>query len=342
MKVVKTEHDPKCRILIVFVSLCIVLVYSMVRERRLGDLERTFAGNISTIAGVCLVGCGHSGTTFLARTVAHFPGVHCAEDYETGFLRFWPFVRWRRRMKAWDEKAKELGFALWMEKTPKHVHHVRKILQVPGMKIIFIYRDGRAVSKSIEARKGSFAVGVRRWVADNLAMQPFLDHEDVLSIKYEDLTNGDTVLDVLRKMYSFLGNPGGRASDTRLLLSLSPLETTRAHPVKICEKFQSEKEKEDSLSRIAGNYMQEIQLLLGNENRSTLQSQPLMELERATKDWGDSSRQQHNVYRSSQMKRFWFPNEHSTIVLSEKEDEIFEANSKAVELMKYFKYNYTV
>eukprot|EP00890_Picochlorum_soloecismus_P005320 jgi/Picsp_1/578/NSC_00575-R1_sulfotransferase len=320
MKVLKTGHDPGCRI-----------------ERRLGDLQRTWTGNISKVAGVCLVGCGHSGTTFLARTVAQFPGVHCAEDYETGFLRFWPFVPWRR-MKRWEEQAKELGFAVWIEKTPKHVHHVKKILQVRGMKIIFISRDGRAVSKSIKRRKGSFAVGVKRWVADNLAMQPFLDHEDVLSIKYEDLTNENTVLDVLRKMYAFLGDPGGSATDERLLLSLSPLEKTRAHPVKICEKFQSEEDKQDSLRRIAGNYMQELQFLLENKNRNTMESHQLMELERATNDWGESSRQQHNVYRSSQMKRFWFPNNDSAVFLSEEENKIFESNSKAVELMKYFKY----
>lgn len=336
MKVLKTGRDPIFRIAIVFISIFVVIVYSIVQERRAADLESF--GNATKIAGVCLVGCGHSGTTVLARTVSQFPGVYCAEDYETGFLRFWPFVPWRR-MRRWDKEAKELGFAVWLEKTPKHVHHVKKILQVPGMKIIFIYRDGRAVSKSIKGRKGSFAVGVKRWVADNLAIQPFLDHRNVLSIKYEDLTNEGTVLDVLRSMYSFLGDPGGSASDERLLLSLSPLEKTRANPVKICEKFQSEGEKEDSLKRIAGDYMQELLFLSGNMSRNkTLQSHHLMELEVSADDWEDRRRRQHNVYRSSQMKRFWFPNNQSAVLLSEEENEIFQSNAEAVELMKYFKY----
>lgn len=90
MKVLKTGRDPKFRIAIVFTSIFVVLVYSIVQDRRAGDLESF--GSATKIAGVCLVGCGHSGTTFLARTVSQFPGVHCAEDYETGFLRFWPFV----------------------------------------------------------------------------------------------------------------------------------------------------------------------------------------------------------------------------------------------------------
>jgi hypothetical protein len=76
----------------------------------------------------------------------------------------------------------------WVEKTPKHIYYIGRILKwCPGARVLLVIRDGRDVALSIQARTGSLDVGIKRWIEDNLAGKEFWRHPNVYIVKYEDL-----------------------------------------------------------------------------------------------------------------------------------------------------------
>jgi hypothetical protein len=76
----------------------------------------------------------------------------------------------------------------WVEKTPKHIFSIPLLRELfPGCKFIILLRDGRDVACSIEARYGSLEEGIKRWIVDNRAGEPFWKDGDVHVLKYEDI-----------------------------------------------------------------------------------------------------------------------------------------------------------
>jgi len=133
-----------------------------------------------------IVGCGHSGTSLLLAILGSHSRIF-AVPYESGL-----FKKSVRRiifiLKKLDNKVISLGKRHWVEKTPKHIYYIEKILKlVPNARIVLIIRDGRDVALSIKARTKKFEEGIRRWIKDNKAGQQFWDHPRLLKIKYEDI-----------------------------------------------------------------------------------------------------------------------------------------------------------
>ncbi len=145
---------------------------------------------------VFIVGCGHSGTTLLLAILSRHPDLYSV-PYESSMMRRRPSdVDWF--VHQFNRATRDAGKSRWVEKTPLHVHHIESLLErFPTGQVVVLLRDGRDVAASLERRFGDLDRAVARWLSDTAAADPWLDHERVILVRYEDL-----VADSLRALES--------------------------------------------------------------------------------------------------------------------------------------------
>jgi hypothetical protein len=136
---------------------------------------------------VFIVGCGHSGTTLLLAIIGTHSRIY-GVPYESSIAvnhRPEPFLKAFGTFDRWTIAA---GMHRWVEKTPRHINQLEKILKwSPDAKVLLIIRDGRDVACSLPKQKGSLEDGIRRWVDENRGSQVYWDHPNVHICRYEDL-----------------------------------------------------------------------------------------------------------------------------------------------------------
>eukprot|EP00035_Acanthoeca_spectabilis_P038758 m.55957 g.55957 ORF g.55957 m.55957 type:complete len:393 (-) comp9282_c0_seq1:97-1275(-) len=144
---------------------------------------------------VFVLGCGHSGTTYLTRLIGAHPA-YSAIMAETGWFSTYGGTR-----VAFESFRKEsvgcgrAGKRVLVEKTPKHVLSINSILKhFPSARVLFMYRDGRDVALSLAKRfqyplenRFAMCMAAGRWVTDNRAASAFSADARVLSVQYEEL-----------------------------------------------------------------------------------------------------------------------------------------------------------
>jgi hypothetical protein len=152
---------------------------------------------------IFIAGCGHSGTSLILAILGCHSRIY-AVPYESGIA-----LRSGNRLSRWTlRKFDALTIAAekqrWVEKTPRHIKHIGKILRsCPSAKVLVIVRDGRDVACSIQERTGSLDEGILRWREDNLFGKEFWDHPSMHVFKYEDLI--EDFDSTLRGILAFLG-----------------------------------------------------------------------------------------------------------------------------------------
>ena len=149
---------------------------------------------------IFIVGAEHSGTSLLLAILGAHSRIY-AIPYESQFA-YKPQPQ--AQLKRFDLLAISEGKSRWVEKTPKHIHCIDKLLEFCcHAKILLIIRDGRDVACSIQDRYGSIELGIKRWVAHNRAGEAFWSHPNVYVLRYEQLIENFelTITDTLR----FLG-----------------------------------------------------------------------------------------------------------------------------------------
>ncbi|MXU65217.1 sulfotransferase family protein [Oceanomicrobium pacificus] len=146
--------------------------------------------DFSDLKPVFVVGCGHSGTSLLATILGRCPDLmHIG--YESGL--FFPSKNLRTAKevtRAWANLARQGGFSGFVEKTPKHVHAIDRILRVvPNARFVAITRDGRDVLASFLKRGVDRDFAIKRWVTDNEAMVSRPDAQFSAIVRYESLVS---------------------------------------------------------------------------------------------------------------------------------------------------------
>lgn len=113
---------------------------------------------------VYVVGCGHSGTSVVKRTVANLPGLGCIPKESHLFIRkAGRKLGIAKQLAQWDAAAASAGFIGWVEKTPKHVEKLGDIWAAdPAARVVLVVRDGRDVAASLAERGMRVADGAQR------------------------------------------------------------------------------------------------------------------------------------------------------------------------------------
>ena len=158
-------------------------------ERGISFLKETFIrlnSDLKDDKPIFIVGCGHSGTTLLLRILANHKDLY-AVNYESKALQGnYPKIS---KILQWKEKTRESGKSRWVEKTPKHIQYIGRILKIfPKAKVIVMQRDGRDVTVSIRKRFGDSKLAVDRWIDDNKASLNFKNDPRVCYVHLETLT----------------------------------------------------------------------------------------------------------------------------------------------------------
>lgn len=152
-----------------------------------------------------LTGCGHTGTTILARML----GAHSKvfnPPFETNIFLAYNVLKWRVLLDAEVLKAKKEkpGCELLLEKTPRHVWHVDYVRRVlPETRFVLMTRNGRDVIASLYARTQDLQGSIRRYKDDSLLTIRQLDGPNTMLVRYEDFI--DTPEKELAGILAFLG-----------------------------------------------------------------------------------------------------------------------------------------
>lgn len=160
---------------------------------------------------IIIGGCARSGTSLLLSFISCHPNVYCYPGESQAFCArsygdsVEEELRARRRLEEELSKVRErVNIRAWCEKTPKNVLHFSELLARYGQdaRLIHLVRDGRDVVTSIHPRDPNRCwVSAERWKADVNEGLRHASHEQVLTIRYEDLL-GETE-SVLQRLCSF-------------------------------------------------------------------------------------------------------------------------------------------
>jgi len=152
---------------------------------------------------IFVVGCGHSGTSIMLRLLGEHSRILAIPVETNIFMRSNAFFTLKEILR-WEKACLKQGKYRLAEKTPKHIHKLKRILRgFPDAKIILMVRDGRDVAISFKQRLGNIDAGIDRWVRDNRAALPFHDHPQVKIVRYEDLVKFPET--TIKEALSFLG-----------------------------------------------------------------------------------------------------------------------------------------
>jgi hypothetical protein len=153
--------------------------------------------------GIHVCGCGHSGTSILTRLIGAHSAVHPIAG-ESGVAKKESYGRYRLALERFRRESAAAGCSHWVEKTPKHVRHLRFILDAaPDSRIVLICREPRDCVASLHRRYGRFGKALRRWLHDNGRVKRWRHHPQTFLLRYEDLVRDPQ--DSLERLMPFLG-----------------------------------------------------------------------------------------------------------------------------------------
>jgi len=144
---------------------------------------------------ILIGGCGRSGTTLLLSVLSAHPAVYAIPN-ELSVFNYWTKRKYKEPLRI-DRLYREVLFShipkqatRFCEKTPRNVRHIPEIMNFfdGHVKFIHIVRDGRDVILSQHPdKKNEYWIKPERWIKDVSAGLAYAEHENVLTIKYEDL-----------------------------------------------------------------------------------------------------------------------------------------------------------
>jgi Sulfotransferase family len=162
---------------------------------------------------VIIGGCARSGTSLLLSLLSCHPRLYCYPVESQAFCArnygASPAEESRARSQlenAVSKMERRANIQAWCEKTPKNVMHFSDLLGRFGReaRLIHIVRDGRDVVTSIHPKNPrSCWVNPERWTSDVEAGLKHASHDQVLTIRYEDLIRDSSR--VLRRLCGFIG-----------------------------------------------------------------------------------------------------------------------------------------
>jgi protein O-GlcNAc transferase len=162
------------------------------------DESNEMRDRIDQLKYLFICGCGHSGTTLMVSIFAMAERVH-AIDRETSFLLEGNSVR---KFKE-SYLPKNRNIKLVVEKTPRHVYHIKDICSDEASEALVIVRNPVDVVASLVKRGNDLDTAIQRYWNDNNQWIKLRQDVNFNVLKYEDLTNNtEESLSKLSNMYN--------------------------------------------------------------------------------------------------------------------------------------------
>lgn len=135
---------------------------------------------------IFVVGCSHSGTTLMATILGRNSNILALGNESYLFGQQYSAIKYG--VKQWDVIAQQLSKKNFVEKTPKHVFEIGKILKIlPSCKIIYIVRNAEDNIASLYKRNSDFSFSLKKYISDNLVAMKFENDKRVKKVFYESL-----------------------------------------------------------------------------------------------------------------------------------------------------------
>ena len=143
-----------------------------------------------TVNTVFVVGCGHSGTTLLAAKLGRHNDILSIGKESNLFLPYKNSLYMSSRILAeWQDFALSDKKQCVLEKTPKHLYCVDRISKVaPDHKMVAMIRNPLDTVSSLNKRFHDLDLCIDRWINDNNQVLALAEKEQVLVVRFEDLT----------------------------------------------------------------------------------------------------------------------------------------------------------
>lgn len=154
-----------------------------------------------------IIGCGHSGTSLMLAIWRNSARVAAFVD-ETTYLE----GKSVDEFKSYALSSLDCDNVSWVvEKSPRHVLQVEKILSSSNCHALVMVRNPLDTVASLVKRGVKFDAAVERYHRDNSAWLPFVEHEKLHLVRYEDLvTNGEEILTSLSRQFEVDLKEGNR------------------------------------------------------------------------------------------------------------------------------------
>ncbi|WP_318012110.1 sulfotransferase [Mesorhizobium sp. CA12] len=152
---------------------------------------------------IFICGCGHTGSTLLARILAAHPEIFSVRRETSAFVSS-DGARWTK-LSAVLLQAAISRRSVWVEKTPNHIHYTRQIIEtIPGARFIVVTRDGRDIVASLGQRyEGDFDKAFQRWIADSKASMERIEKGESILWRYEDFIESPALS--IERLCRFIG-----------------------------------------------------------------------------------------------------------------------------------------
>lgn len=152
---------------------------------------------------ILICGCGHTGTSILARIIGEHSNIFFV-TLESGMFLANRYYLEDSYLREFTDDAKKKRRRLILEKTPRHIWHVDYIRQkYPGTKFILTTRDGRNTVASLYERTKDIDSSVTRYQDDSILTLRQVGLADTRLVRYEDLVKNPT--DIIGNICSWLG-----------------------------------------------------------------------------------------------------------------------------------------
>ncbi|GHC32709.1 sulfotransferase family protein [Aidingimonas halophila] len=136
-----------------------------------------------------VVGCGHSGTTLTAAKLGNHSKAYLIGRETHHFAPAKGLYSSYLVASEWIALFETLGKKVFIEKTPKHVHAVDRILRVlPNARIIVMVRNPLDNCFSLFRRYGDLDYAIDRWNMDNRKALQVIQSSQAKLVSYESMT----------------------------------------------------------------------------------------------------------------------------------------------------------
>ncbi|MEQ8470523.1 MAG: sulfotransferase [Marinoscillum sp.] len=159
---------------------------------------------------ILIGGCGRSGTSLLLSILSAHPNIHAIPVETDAFTNWDQSGKPLRKDRFYRELIKQRikpSANRWCEKRPYNVRFIPEILNYfDQARFIHLVRDPRAVCTSIHPiNAGAYWIPIDRYVQDVTMGLEFVEHPQVLTIRFEDLLAREQI--TLKKILDYLDEP---------------------------------------------------------------------------------------------------------------------------------------